>query len=184
MYLHTFYVLFQTSFTIKSGVTDVAWKRFDIFMFDFNVFFEIAKTWRFIPAYMTNMKFTFFGMRVFFVLFQALNEFITCFHEFWNFHEFFSRNFICLVFLRGRRFRLGSNADEPTYSNNKIHFAELWKKIVKKNRIIRTRENMWWTLYMFQSMSKIALVAFPGFLCFMFIHDMLLKQLEILKIRK
>ena len=78
LYLHTFYVLFQTSFTIKSGVTDVAWKRFDIFMFDFNVFFEIAKTWGFIPAYMTNMKFTFFGMRVFFVLFQTLYKFITC----------------------------------------------------------------------------------------------------------
>ena len=104
----TFYVLFQTSFTIKSGVTDVAWKRFDIFMLDFNVFFEIAKTWGFVPAYMTNMKFTFFWMRVFFVLFQAV----------------------------------------------------------------------------FQGMSKIALVAFPGFLCFMFIHDMLLKQLEILKSRK
>ena len=98
MYLHTFYVLFQTSFTIKSGVTDVAWKRFDIFMLDFNVFFEIAKTWGFVPAYMTNMKFTFFWMRVFFVLFQAV----------------------------------------------------------------------------FQGMSKIALVAFPGFLCFMFIHYMLL----------
>ena len=104
-------------------------------MFDFNVFFEIAKTWGFVPAYMTNMKFTFFGMRVFFVLFQTLNEFITCFHEFLN-YKFTkkTRNFICFDFLLSRSFQLRSKpikkADITVYFNKNKNFADHYDDLI------------------------------------------------------
>ena len=55
----TFHMTFQMSISIKSSITNIARERLDIFMFHFKMYFEVMTDCCFVPANMTNMKFSF-----------------------------------------------------------------------------------------------------------------------------